>query len=212
MKILAISGSPRTGRMIHSAIEAILQGCTNDCKVISLAGKNIGGCRGCAACAGDNVCKVRDDWNEIGDAMQAADLLIFGAPNYFGMVNALAHATLERTFCFRHRGANLLQGKRGLVVSTCRNREADDPVAAYIRKMFRYNYIEEIGAVQVTPYNQCYTCGYGHDCAQGAVVGRHGVLSEILPCHLPPEVPHQAETLAQIEAVRGIMRENGVSL
>ncbi len=210
MRILAISGSGRKNRMTHDTIKEILKGCQSEHEIVSLAGKKINGCISCTACALDNDCKIRDDFNEIGEQMKQADIIIFGAPNYFGMVNALAHACLERTFAFRHRGTYSLKDKLGVIVTTCGNRENEDPVANFIEKMFNFNKIKKIGQMQVNQYNQCYTCGYGHECNEGAVVRTHGVLQEILPCHLPQEVQTQAETLAEIENIRKILIENGV--
>ncbi len=210
MKILAISGSGRKGRMTNHAIDNILKGCKEDYEIISLAGKRISGCIGCAACAGDNECKVIDDFNEISDKMKQADIIIFGAPNYFSMVNALSHACLERTFAFRHRGTYSLRDKLGVIVTTCESRENDDPVAKYIEKMFTANKIKIIGKMQVNQYNQCYTCGYGHNCIEGRVVRNHGILEEILPCHLPKEVVMQEATLNEVKIVREALIQNGV--
>ncbi len=211
MKILAISGSPRKNRMTQGAIQEILANCTSDYEVISLANKKINGCIACTACAKDNICKVKDDWTDIGKKMQHADVIIFGAPNYFGMVNALAHATLERTFSFRHRSSYTLKDKLGLIVTTCEKKEDKDPVAAYIEKMFTYNQIQCIGKMQVYQYNQCYTCGFGHDCNEGSVVRKHGILEKILPCHLPQEVSEQTETLAEIKRIKGLLTQHGVT-
>ncbi len=211
MNILAISGSGRINRMTHQSIKALLKGCKDEVEIISLAGKQISGCIGCAVCAKDNVCKVKDDWNEIGEKMKLADIIIFGAPNYFGMVNALSHATMERTFCFRHRGANVLQGKLGVVLTTCETRENEDHVQLYLEKMFGYCKMDVIAKMHVQQYNQCYTCGFGHSCLQGSVVRKHGVLEEILECHLPKEVSFQEETQKEILQVRKILKAHGVS-
>ncbi len=210
MKILAISGSPRKNRMTHNVVKEILKDCKSEYEIISLAGKKINGCIGCTACAGDNVCKMRDDWNEIGEKLKAADIIIFGAANYFGTVNALAHAVLERTFSFRHCGTYSLKDKLGVIVTTCGARGNESPTADFIEKMFTINRMETIAKMEVTQYNQCYTCGYGHDCHEGAVVGTHGVLKEILPCHLPKEVENQEETLKEAERIRKILSGKGV--
>ncbi len=211
MKILAISGSGRAHRMTHNAIDSILYGCCDEYEIISLSNKKINGCIGCAACAKDNTCKVHDDFLAIATSMKNADIILFGAPNYFGMVNALSHAVLERTFAFTHRDIYALQNKLGIIVSTCENREAINPVSQYIEKMFLYNKIKIIGKMQVQQYNQCYTCGFGHKCAKGAVVRKHGFLEEILPCHLPLEVHTQTKTHEEIQDIRKALRQHGVS-
>jgi len=43
--------------------------------------------------------------------MLVAEAIVFGAPNYYRTINALGHACLERTFCFRHREVFLRAGR-----------------------------------------------------------------------------------------------------
>jgi multimeric flavodoxin WrbA len=76
--------------------------------------KKINGCIGCTRCAADSFCKVEDDWQEIGRKMLKAEAIIFGAPDYYDTLNALAHACLERTYCFRHLEKYKLAGKLGV--------------------------------------------------------------------------------------------------
>ncbi len=197
--------------MTDSTISEILNGCTDEYEIISLAGKKINGCISCTVCAENNMCVVEDDWTEIGEKMIEADIIIFGAPNYFGTINAIAHACLERTFAFRHRGAYPLQDKLGVIVTTCETRDVEDPVATFIERMFTYNKVNTIAKMQVNQFNQCYTCGYGEDCYEGAVVRKFGVLEEILPCHLPKQVLEQEETLNEIKYIRDALAQHGVS-
>ncbi len=210
MKVLAISASPRKDRMIHTAIKELLKDVESECEIVSLAGKRINGCIGCTACAKDNRCKIKDDWNEIGEKMVEADIIIFGAPNYYGTVNALAHATLERMFCFRHRDVFTLKDKLGVAIGSCSVHGNDNPIVNFIEKMFTSSKIKTIAKMEVSQFNQCYTCGYGESCMSGAVVGKHGPIDEILPCHLPKEVLEQEETLKEIENVKEILKSHGV--
>jgi len=101
--ILGISASARKDGITSAAVKAVLQASGMEYEYVSLTGKRINGCIGCTGCASDNFCKVKDDWNEIGEEMLKAEAIVFGAPNYYGTINALGHACLERTFCFRHR-------------------------------------------------------------------------------------------------------------
>jgi multimeric flavodoxin WrbA len=48
--------------------------------------------------------------------MLQADALVFGAPAYYGTINALGHACLERTFCFRHKETFSLAGMLGVAI------------------------------------------------------------------------------------------------
>jgi len=127
--------------------------------------------------------------------MLAADALVFGAPDYYGMINALGHACLERTFAFRHREVFSLAGKLGVAVAA--SYAHDSPVLAYIERMFRSNMMSVVGSVRVDGYSQCYTCGFGHDCSVGNVVRCHGFLESIEPEHLPPTFEQQPEATAR---------------
>ncbi|HKJ86783.1 MAG TPA: NAD(P)H-dependent oxidoreductase [Spirochaetia bacterium] len=154
-------------------------------------GSTIGGLR----CAGDNRCRVEDDWPEVASAMLEADAIVFGAPAYYGMINALGHACLERTYSFRHRERFLLAGKLGLAVDVGRD-EGDRPVRRFVESMFRSNMMAVVGSARADGSSQCYTCGYGADCAVGNVVATHGYLERIEPCHLPPEFDEQPDAVA----------------
>ena len=133
--------------------------------------------------------------------MREADLIIFGAPNYYGTINALGHACLERTFSFRHLGNFSLKGKLGISLSTTRNRYGDNPVKKMIERFMHSNQMDVIGHVAVKGYNQCYTCGYGIDCTIGNVVKDHGCLDELKPEHYPLELDEQDESLEAIEFI-----------
>jgi len=199
--ILGISGSGRKNKMIHQAIQEIMKRVEKPSQTISLAGKKINGCIGCTECAEDNICKQNDDWQEIGDLMIQADFIIFGAPNYYGMINALAHACLERTFSFRHRGAFTLEDKIGVSLSTNRKKTESDPIKSKIQMFMKSNKMKILGHVTVGCYDQCYECGYGSLCEVGNVVKKHGKLEKIEEKHLPPEVSEQPETMQEIETI-----------
>lgn len=181
--ILGISASGRKNKTTSDAVKAVLEAAGVEYEFVSLAGKKINGCVGCVQCASDNVCKVKDDWIEIGDKMLKADAIVFGAPNYYGVINALGHACLERTYSFRHRESFSLAGKLGIIVST--SYERDNSVQSYIKNMMLKNKMAIIDSVFVGGYSQCYTCGFGADCAVGKVVREHGFLEKIEEEHLP---------------------------
>jgi multimeric flavodoxin WrbA len=197
--ILAISASGRKNRMIHQAVEAIAAKTGLDYEVLSLSGKRISGCLGCTLCAADNKCVLKDDWIEIGEKMAAADAIIFGAPNYYGMINALGHACWERTFCFRHRNTFTLKDKIAVSVSTVRSPAASDPVKHAIQYFMNSNKMNIVAHVTVEGHDQCYTCGFGHDCEAGNVFRKFGILPCISPEQMPLEFDQQAETSKQID-------------
>lgn len=175
---------------------------------ISLGGKNIVACQGCLKCASDNVCKVEDDWIEIRDKMLKAEAVVFGSPIYFGTINSIGHAFLERLFSLRHRERFSLTGKPNVIVTT--GTEDPNPAEDYIRRIFRSNSITEpIGALRSKGISQCYTCGFGENCAAGAVVARHGFLDVIRGYHIT-QISVDTYRKAQIIAKRlgSVVREN----
>ena len=207
--ILGISASGRqsvrdeSGRLLKGVndhmVKYVLEKTGEEYEYVSLAGKKISGCQACLACAKDNICVIDDDWAEIRDKMFEADAVVFGAPNYYGTINAHGHAFLERTFSLRHRERFPLAGKLNAIVAS--GRVDDNPAEKFIRQMFRSNYMAEpVGVVHVSGIAQCYTCGFGEKCAAGAVVGKHGFLDEIQPWMIPqiqPDVYKKADILAQ---------------
>ena len=96
--ILGINASGRNvvrdeqGRLLCGATEELvkylLEKTGEPTEYVSLSGKRISGCMGCVRCAGDNICVIEDDWAEIRDRMFKADAVVFGAPNYYGTINA----------------------------------------------------------------------------------------------------------------------------
>lgn len=164
-------------------------------KYVHLADKVIHGCRACLKCASDNICKLDDDWNEIRDEMLKADAIVFGAPIYYGTINALGHAFLERTFSLRHRGRFPLTGKPNVILTV--GREESTHGEDFIKSIFRSNYMTyPIGVLRSRGVAQCYTCGFGEDCSAGAVVSRLGFLDEIRDHHVPiiPEETYDKAT------------------
>ena len=206
--ILGISASGRrpqrnkSGTLLCGSTEEILQYMLKKTgepyELVSLSDKHISGCMGCVRCAGDNVCVLEDDWAEIRDKMYEAEAVVFGAPNYYGMINALGHAFLERTFSLRHRETFPLSGKLNAIITS--GSPDTNPVEDFIRKIFKSNHMAEpAGVVNVPGISQCYHCGYGEQCAAGSVVARHGFLDEIKEYHLPdlpPETYRRADIVA----------------
>jgi multimeric flavodoxin WrbA len=196
--ILGISASGRPDGQTAKMVKGILKASGLEYNYVSLAGKRISGCTGCLKCAGDGVCKVRDDWNEIAEAMIEAQAIVFGAPSYTFNINALGHACLERTYALRH-GRYFLSGKLGVVVSPGSSGTQSE---VYIRKMFEHSRMGVLctvnGERSIAP---CYECGYGHDCMAGSVVrsneGR--TVDEITPDMVPAGVDESEKTQRAIE-------------
>jgi multimeric flavodoxin WrbA len=207
--ILGICASGRhevrdeAGRLLKGVnehmLKYVLEKTGEEFEYVSLAGKMISGCQACLVCAKDNICVLEDDWAEIMNKMFKADAVVFGAPNYFGTINAHGHAFLERTFSLRHREVFPLAGKINAIVVS--GRIQDNPAENLIRHMFRRNYMAEpVGVLHVSGILQCYTCGYGANCAAGGFVARHGIHNDVWPWMIPqidPETYKKADVLAK---------------
>ena len=193
--ILGISASGRSDGVTSETVKAVLKASGQEYEYVSLAGKRINGCTGCTACAADNTCKVQDDWNEIGEKMRKADAIVFGAPNYFGRMNALGHACWERAFCFRHREIFSLAGKLGVVVSV--EYEGYNKVKPEIEDFMTRNKMVVVESVFAKGYSQCFTGGFGQDCSVGNVVRLHGFIETIEDKHIPPHFCHQEDAKLQ---------------
>lgn len=184
-RILGISGSSRKEEVsgTYKLVSTVLENTGLDYDMISLRGKNIGGCIACLGCAKDNVCKVKDDLENLREEIVAADAYVIGAPNYYSTLNATTHAFLERWFQFRHQEGDLLWGKLGVAVGVGGmdgRFPADD-----IEKFFMYNFIETVAKVSGEGAASCYFCGYGETCKVGVPHMRYGegvkITKEMIP-------------------------------
>ncbi len=186
--ILGISGSGRKGRMTEKAVKAVLEASNEPYEYLSLADYDVKGCTGCTGCAGSNICVIQDDFIEISEKIKKADAIVFGAPNYYGMMNGMSHCFWERWFSFRHRDAFTMSGKLAVAVVTgYRSNIIDDPVFLQLSRFITSNKLVLANSLAVPGFSQCFTCGHGQDCATGNIVTTHGFLEEVLPCHWPKE-------------------------
>lgn len=74
--------------------------------------------------------------------------------------------------------------------------------------MFRWQAkrsVAVVDTVTASGYAQCYTCGYGQDCANGNVVREHGFLDKIESKHCPRRFDEQEETKFQAYKVGKIL-------
>lgn len=123
IKILGISGSPRSGnteKAISIALESAKELAPHiiETELISLAGKKINPCEGCYQCYGfnrgadwDNMCYIfKDDVPFIYKKMVDADGIIIGTPSYAFDISAKLKALFERGAPFCHYSASRLSG------------------------------------------------------------------------------------------------------
>jgi len=110
-KIVGIVGSYRKGRIIDSAVSAVLQGARTkgaEIEKIYLIDKHIEFCNNCRKCTQKDVdgpktkCVHNDDMEHILDEIDIANGVVLGAPINFFTVTALMKRFIERLlpYCY----------------------------------------------------------------------------------------------------------------
>ncbi len=199
MKILGIAGSARKEEEsgVHRLVRETLEATGCDYEIVHLRGKKIGGCIACLGCVTDNVCKVKDDLEELRPKLVEADAYVIGAPNYYSGMNALTHAFLERWYQFRHQEGDTLWGKLGVAVGVGGSSGAC--CAVEIEKFYLYNFIETVAKVGGQGAASCFSCGYGETCGVGVprlLFGEGVKITE----DMIPRVEKKPELLAEARA------------
>jgi multimeric flavodoxin WrbA len=143
MKILALVGSPRKRSNTDILIDEALRGAHcggHSFEKIYLYQYEISPCLDCRKCKKDRcLCMIDDGMQQIYEKIDAADLLIFGTPNYWYGPTAKMKLLVDR---LRPYIANKkLKGKKAIVITPA----AEGPKACgLIIEMFRmsFDYLE----------------------------------------------------------------------
>lgn len=168
MKLLGVSGSPITNSNTDRAVLEVLKSSGLDYDFVKLSQVNIRPCMACKACAVDNVCKVKDDFQEVAEKLNQAEGLVIGGYIPYGMIDGFTKAFLERLWSMRHK-SSLNEGKyivsiiSGLVPQSI---ETAQQMIATEMMMERTNLVKQINILGNVP---CLTCGYGNECKNSAV-------------------------------------------
>ena len=174
MKVIGLSSSGRKEAYSKIIVKDILEESGLEYEMIHLAELNIKGCLGCLKCASNNRCVHEDDFQGVIEKINEVDALVFGGGNYYGMLNAIGHTFWERTFALRHREVFPFAGKLGIAVGLNRDSVKRESTA-FIEKMMLSNKMAVIATFTDTGHQQCYDCGYGHDCVVGNVFKQMGL-------------------------------------
>lgn len=195
MKILGISGSPRPLEIsgVYKLVKTVLDATHCDYQLVSLRGKNIGGCTACLGCVKDNVCKQTDDMTELREKVVQADAYVIGSPNYYSGINGLTHAFLERLYQFRHQTGDTLWGKLAVAVGV--GGTSGRLCCDEIEKFMSYSFIETVAKVAGQGAASCFSCGYGETCKVGMPVMLYGEGVKITE-EMVPDISKQPDVLA----------------
>jgi len=152
IRILGISGSPRSNSNTTILVEAALKGAERigevETEFVSLHGKKINPCVACYQCpVEETICVQRDDMTEIYPRLFDADGIILGAPVYFGTINAQTKALMDRCRPFGLLGRPL-QFKVGGAIAVGGGRHSGQEAAIQaIRTFFIMSRMLQVGSV-----------------------------------------------------------------
>lgn len=109
MKVLGISGSPRTGGNTEILVSGILEAAAKQgaaVEYIALDKLNFAGCKGCLWCQREEKghCVQKDDMLQIYEKITAADAVILASPIYFSTIAAQLKTFIDRLYPFYGRG------------------------------------------------------------------------------------------------------------
>ncbi|MDK2893143.1 flavodoxin family protein [Methanohalophilus sp.] len=110
MKVLGISGSPKSGGNTENMIEEALKiaqerGFETDHVYISE--NNIKPCTACGRCYDNDECSIKDDMTDVYDKLVEANAIIVASPVYFGSPTAQLKALLDRSVLHRRHNFRL---------------------------------------------------------------------------------------------------------
>jgi len=126
MKIVCLYGSPRlkgnSAAIAKKFCEtAISKGATVQSWVLNKL--DFRGCQACYGCKGkSDKCVVKDDLEEVLEAVRVSDILVLASPVYYGDVSAQLKAFIDRNFSFlvpefvKARKPHRLEGDKTLVM------------------------------------------------------------------------------------------------
>ena len=158
MKVLALVGSPRQGGNTDLLVERLLNGAKtkgHETEKLYLYDYNISLCTDCRNCKkGDYVCCINDEMLTFYDAMESADVIVFGTPIYWYGPTAKMKMLIDRMRPFVEN--KKLEGKRAVIVSpAAEGPVACEPMLEMFERMFAYIKVELAGTVFGKAYNKC---------------------------------------------------------
>ena len=174
INVLGISGSPIKNSNTDRLVKTILDATEIESEFVKLSNINVRPCFACKKCVPDNICKVKDDFQELAEKIKKAKALVIGAYTPYGQIDAFTKALLERFWSLRHVN-NLLKGKLCATVLTGLMPDGLDQVNKSLAAELReYERMDIIGQLTVKGNVPCLTCGEGDECQMSTVKLMYG--------------------------------------
>lgn len=181
-QVIGISGSPVKNSNTDRVVQAVLQNTGLETEFIKLSKRKVQPCIACLGCTKDNVCKVKDDFQEIAEKVKHAGAIVVGGYPPYGTIDAFTKAFLERLFSLRHQNG-LSRGKLAVTVVTGIGRGAPglDEASNQISQALSMEGMEVLGQLKVVGNPECMVCGFGQSCPMSALPWIFGDNTEVTP-------------------------------
>lgn len=115
MKAIGIVASPRVKGNTSEAVAWALEGAGCESRVFDMNG--IEPCHSCFSCKKTQRCAIKDDMQQIYEALEGADLLVLGSPIYLDHVSAQAWIFINRMYAWLGPAVeNMWRGPRHLLL------------------------------------------------------------------------------------------------
>ena len=175
IQALGISGSPVKNSNTDRLVGSVLKATGLKSEFVKLSKINVRPCFACKKCVPDNICKVKDDFQELAEKIKTARALIIGAYTPYGQIDGFTKALLERFWSLRHVN-NLLKGKLCATILTGLDpRVLDNINQALATEIRDYEHMELVGQLTIQGNLPCLTCGEGDECKMSAVKIMYGL-------------------------------------
>ena len=157
MKILALIGSPRKGGNTDILVDRILEGSKSrghTGEKLYLYKYRISPCVDCRNCKkGNYLCPIKDGMQNIYSKMVAADLIIFGTPNYWYGPTGVMKLLVDRMRPFV-ASSKLRRKKWILVTPAAEGAGVCRPLVQMFRLSFDYLGMKFVGKILVKAFEK----------------------------------------------------------
>lgn len=181
-QVIGISGSPIKNSNTDRVVQEVLKNTGLETEFIKLSKRRVQPCIACLGCTKDNVCIVKDDFQEIAEKVKHAGAIVVGGYPPYGTIDAFTKAFLERLFSLRHQNG-LNRGKLAVTVVTAIGRGAPglDEASDQISQALTMEGMEVLGQLKVVGNPECMVCGFGQSCPMSALPWIFGDDTEVTP-------------------------------
>ena len=200
-QVLGISGSPIKKSNTDRLVQAVLDASDLETEFIKLSRIKVRPCIACLGCKEDNICKPKDDFQELAEKVRHAGAVVVGGYSPYGAVDGFTKAFLERLFSLRHQNG-LSRGKLAVVATTGIGRGAPglEEASDQIAHALNLEGMEVLGQLKVTGNPECMVCGQSDICPMSALPWIFGDDTEVTPEKFC-KVEDQTETWEQAKVL-----------